>query len=151
MPFATEEAWSWWQAGSVHRAAWPAAAEVNVGGDPLVLPAVGQALAGLRGVKSTAKVSQRTEVLRAVVTAPAEQAGLLQAGLADLRAAGRVRDLEVVTGGDVVTVTESEPGGRAGDHQRARPPQADPSAADPGVVGVAPSRRRLLTRPEVRP
>ncbi|GAB3677175.1 valine--tRNA ligase [Angustibacter aerolatus] len=108
MPFATEEAWSWWQAGSVHRAAWPAAAEVNVGGDPLVLPAVGQALAGLRGVKSTAKVSQRTEVLRAVVTAPAEQAGLLQAGLADLRAAGRVRDLEVVTGGDVVTVTESE-------------------------------------------
>src|SRR4051812_2149175 len=46
LPFVTEEVWSWWQAGSVHRAAWPVASELPAGGDPAIGDAAGQALAG---------------------------------------------------------------------------------------------------------
>ena len=70
MPYATEEAWSWWQDGSVHVAGWPTQQECGDGGDPGLLGAVASALAGIRGAKSSAKVSQRTDVAGAVVTAP---------------------------------------------------------------------------------
>ena len=35
LPFATEEVWSWWRAGSVHRAQWPSAVEID--GDTTLL------------------------------------------------------------------------------------------------------------------
>ena len=96
IPFATEEVWSWWRTGSVHRASWPVTdgyAGVAAEGDPEVLTVVGEALSGLRKSKSEAKVKQRTAVLSATVSAPAAQLEQLRAGLEDLKAAGNAADL----------------------------------------------------------
>ncbi|WP_091219998.1 valine--tRNA ligase [Geodermatophilus siccatus] len=96
LPFVTEEVWSWWQSGSVHRAPWPAATELPTGGDPAVVSVVATALAGVRKAKSDAKVSMRADVQSATVTAPAEQVALVEAARSDLVEAGRIASLEVV-------------------------------------------------------
>ncbi|MGY1637566.1 valine--tRNA ligase [Geodermatophilus sp. SYSU D00742] len=98
LPFVTEEVWSWWQTGSVHRAAWPAAAELPTGGNPSVVTVVAAALAGVRKAKSDAKQSMRADVESATVTAPAEQVPLVEAGRRDLAEAGRIAALEIVAG-----------------------------------------------------
>jgi valyl-tRNA synthetase len=92
LPFATEEVWSWWREGSVHRAAWPDAAPLRAAagdGDPAVVAAAGAALAALRKVKSEAKVSMRTEIVAARLEVPAALLPGVQVALGDVRAAGR--------------------------------------------------------------
>jgi valyl-tRNA synthetase len=94
IPFATEEVWSWTREGSVHASAWPTRAELG-GEVPLtgLLPAVSAALIGIRRAKTDAKASQKTEVLHATITAPAEQLALLELAANDLSAVGRIRSL----------------------------------------------------------
>ncbi|MDQ1616141.1 MAG: valyl-tRNA synthetase, partial [Actinomycetota bacterium] len=97
LPFVTEEVWSWWQAGSVHRAPWPdaAALEPFAGAEGQVLHDVSVVLAGVRKAKSEAKTSMRTEIPLAVVSGPAEALERVRLGAEDLRAAGRVAELRV--------------------------------------------------------
>ncbi|SDY92203.1 valyl-tRNA synthetase [Geodermatophilus africanus] len=104
LPFVTEEVWSWWQAGSVHRAPWPAAAELPAGGDPAVVSVVASALAGVRKAKSDAKVSMRADVESATVTAPDGQVPLVEAARGDLVEAGRIASLTVVPGNGPLAV-----------------------------------------------
>ncbi len=90
MPFVTEEVWSWWREGSIHQARWPSASEVSGGGDPALLSEVSAALISIRGAKSQAKVSMRTEIAAAHVSGSAAALAALQAVEADLRAVGRI-------------------------------------------------------------
>ncbi|CAA9407281.1 MAG: Valyl-tRNA synthetase [uncultured Propionibacteriaceae bacterium] len=90
MPFVTEEVWSWWKEGSIHRASWPTTAEVATDGDPALLGDVAAALIAIRGSKSQAKVSMKTEISRASLSASAESLRRLQSVEADLRAVGRI-------------------------------------------------------------
>ncbi|MFD1212723.1 valine--tRNA ligase [Arthrobacter sp. GCM10027362] len=109
LPFATEEVWGWWRAGSVHRAQWPAAGALSgIAADKDLLGTVGLALGGIRKAKSEAKVKQRTEVLSAVVTAPAAQIAQLRAGEGDLKAAGNARTLAFEESDGELTVKSVE-------------------------------------------
>jgi valyl-tRNA synthetase len=111
LPYVTEEVWSWWQSGSVHLAAWPVAAELDAAaadGDVALLPAVGAALAAVRGAKTAAKVSMRTEVTQAAMTGPADLVRLLRTAEADLRGAGRITSLDLQDGGDELALAQIE-------------------------------------------
>ncbi|MFL6100561.1 MAG: valine--tRNA ligase [Actinomycetales bacterium] len=111
LPYVTEEVWSWWQDGSVHRAAWPVVDELTAaadGGEVELLPAVGAALAVVRGAKTAAKVSMRNEVAHAALSGPAEVLRLLRTAEADLRGAGRITSLSLQDGGDELALQEIE-------------------------------------------
>jgi valyl-tRNA synthetase len=90
LPFVTEEVWSWWKSGSVHQSSWPRAEEVSGSGDPALLTDVATALIAIRGAKSTAKVSMKTEVTRADFFGPVTSLARLQSVESDLRDVGRL-------------------------------------------------------------
>ncbi|MFI6786950.1 valine--tRNA ligase [Nonomuraea sp. NPDC050383] len=88
LPFVTEEVWSWWRPGSVHRSAWPAVERGT--GDPAVLTVASEVLRRVRKAKSEAKLSMRAEVSRLTVSGP--EAGLVRLAQDDLCGAGNVEE-----------------------------------------------------------
>jgi valyl-tRNA synthetase len=90
LPFVTEEVWSWWREGSIHQTSWPRIEEVAGAGDRAVLADVAAALIAIRGAKSQAKVSMKTEVSRAAFAGTAASLSRLQGVERDLRDVGRM-------------------------------------------------------------
>ncbi|MEU4676690.1 valine--tRNA ligase [Micromonospora sp. NPDC023737] len=100
LPFVTEEVWSWWRYGSVHRAPWPTTYEVGRAiegeGDPELLRIAGEALSQVRRAKSERKLSMRAEVPLAEALGPAALLQKLTLVSDDLRAAGRITKLDLL-------------------------------------------------------
>jgi len=101
LPFATDEVWSWWQEGSIHRTSWPKASELTEGLDSAfleLLPLAEQALFGIRKAKSDAKASMKADVLSATLVIPPAALAQMELLSADLRAAGRIAELSFDSG-----------------------------------------------------
>lgn len=95
LAFAAEEAWSWFEEGSIHTAAWPTPLEIE--GDPAVMKAASEALIGIRRAKTEAKASQKTPVARLALTADPVTVDLIRRAEGDLRAVGRIAQLDLAT------------------------------------------------------
>jgi valyl-tRNA synthetase len=99
LPFVTEEAWSWWQEGSIHRAAWPDSGELPGpagGADPgRVLDAASAAIGAIRAAKSAARLSMRARVRALVASAGEDDIAAVRAALRDVQAAGKVDQVVV--------------------------------------------------------
>jgi valyl-tRNA synthetase len=101
LPYVTEEVWSWWQDGSVHRAPWPQAGPLRaVDGNPALLEAVGVVLSGIRRAKSEAALSMRADIASATVRGPAGDVDTVRLAARDLQSAGRVGELTFLPNGD---------------------------------------------------
>jgi len=133
LPFVCEEVWSWWQLGSVHRAAWPDAAQLRqaagdglpraaVAGDgdgagpepesdgravqDVALEVTADVLHEVRKAKSDAKQPMRVPVARVVVRDTAERLRALALGEDDLRQAGAIERIETVEADELTVEVE---------------------------------------------
>ena len=99
LPYCTEETWSWWRSGSIHRANWPSgpelAAAAGASARPEVLEAVSTVLMAVRKAKTEAKGSMRAQVERCVVTGPPSMLELVKLASGDLCDAGIIAELEL--------------------------------------------------------
>jgi valyl-tRNA synthetase len=95
LPYVTEEVWSWWRKGSVHRAPWPAPEELGIapGEEQAVYEFAAAVLTAVRKEKALAKVSLRVPVERVTVNDAAERLPLLAACERDLKEAGNIAEL----------------------------------------------------------
>jgi valyl-tRNA synthetase len=99
LPYVTEEVWSWWQDGSVHRSAWPKATDLgsSAASNDSIMTAVAAALTGIRGAKSQAKVSVRAELSRVEITGTADMLEGIRGAEQDLRQACKITGELVLT------------------------------------------------------
>ncbi|MGY4857088.1 valine--tRNA ligase [Cryobacterium sp. AP23] len=103
VPFATEEAWSWSNDDSVHRAEWPIAGSTPADDGTLaLLDLASRALTGIRRAKTDAKASQKSAVISATIGGSTSEVALLAQVAADLQAVGRIADLTFVESDELV-------------------------------------------------
>ncbi|MCY3961240.1 MAG: valine--tRNA ligase [bacterium] len=111
LPYVTEEVWSWWQEGSVHRSPWPVGAELRgAAGDvnPEAAAVAADALREIRRIKSDAKVRLATAVTTATITDTAERLAILEQVADDVADAGRCQELLTAVGSELSVTAELE-------------------------------------------
>jgi valyl-tRNA synthetase len=108
LPFVTEEVWSWWQAGSIHAAAWPTAQELDTlladnsettrESDQAIYEWAAEVLFEVRKQRSEAKQPLKVPITRVAVTAKGDDLRWMPLVEADLRSSLRVLAFETSVG-----------------------------------------------------
>jgi valyl-tRNA synthetase len=108
LPFVTEEVWSWWREGSIHKAPWPTPHEllsrIKDNSEPTRLSDerayqwATDVLFEVRKQRSEAKQPLKVQITKVTVKAPADAVNLMPIVDADLRAALRVQAFETAIG-----------------------------------------------------
>jgi len=99
VPFVTEEVWSWWHEGSVHRAPWPepqALRDAAADGEFGVFEMAAEVVGAVRKAKTESKRSLRAEAERVVVRDTPARLAALRAAFDDVREAARAESVELV-------------------------------------------------------
>ena len=119
LPFVSEEVWSWWQPGSIHRAPWPEAAQLHgelaegAGERDLeanALEVAADVLREVRKAKSEARLPMRAPVRRVLVSDLPERLHALGLAREDLLQAGVIDALDVAEADEpAVAVELAEP------------------------------------------
>jgi len=103
LPYAAEEAWSWWHDDSVHTSPWPAPTGSAVDGG--LLDVAGVVIRAIRKAKSDAKLSMKAPV--DLVRVFGSQVSSVDAVRADLLAAGNVAAIELAPSDEPLRVDVS--------------------------------------------
>jgi valyl-tRNA synthetase len=104
LAFATEEVWSWWQPGSIHRSSWPESESLRSAAgdaDPLVYAVAGDVLGAVRKVKSEQKRSLNTVANHVSVSDTEARLAALARSERDVRDAGKIEQLHTSVGDDL--------------------------------------------------
>ena len=97
IPFATEEAWSWWQEGSVHRSVWPISDDLSaISGNQSasLMTLASQALIGIRKAKSDEKLSMKAEITSLTIEASEQEIDSLKHIESDLKSVGKIDEIK---------------------------------------------------------
>ncbi len=94
LPYATEETWSWWREGSVHRAPWPEPA-TDAREPEGALAAATAALSAARKAKSDSQRKLRAPITKATLRDTPQRLSALRKAAEDFRAAAHIAELEL--------------------------------------------------------
>ena len=98
LPYVTEEVWSWWRTGSIHRSTWPAPGELLQDGDRELHAVARRALSAVRGIKSDRKLSMGAQLPEIQLGLDPDDVDRLVGSpdvLTDLGSAARVTELRL--------------------------------------------------------
>tara|TARA_B100000073_G_scaffold91135_3_gene71934 strand:+ start:6732 stop:9362 length:2631 start_codon:yes stop_codon:yes gene_type:complete len=111
LPFVTEEVWSWWKSGSVHRQQWPLSSDLRSIAQETeseIFVVASDALAEIRKSKTLAKRSLATPVVSCSLTDTSERLDLLREALEDVVLGAKASEIMLCEGSELSVAVELE-------------------------------------------